>query len=98
MTVEHRVLFDLSDIRALVFECTRDTCQAHARLSVSPDVTDTVKLLQCPSCGARWLADDPDYGDVTGGAFGRLVLALASARKARSSTFRMRLEFAEPKA
>lgn len=95
MTVEHRLLLGLADIVAITFECAHEGCGV--RLSVSPDATDTGRLLQCPSCGGLWLANDSDLGQTNVGVTGRLLSAVARLRNAQPKGFRLHLEFAEPK-
>ena len=54
MTVEHRYVIALNDIRAVVFECKNKECGA--RISVRPStVLNANTLFECPSCHKHWL-------------------------------------------
>jgi hypothetical protein len=50
MTIEHKIVVGLSDIKAVIFECTSTTCRA--RVSASPDKLQIPK--QCPACNEIW--------------------------------------------
>lgn len=97
MTVEHRLLFGLSDIVALSIECSK----CGIRLSMAPEKVQIDQLRQCHSCGSLWLANDEDTSAPRGGAYTVLLLALrrlAQAPKADALAvgFKLNLEFASP--
>lgn len=54
MTVEHRLLFGLADIRAITFECV----QCGIRLSIAPDKLKVTDVGKCPTCARQWLHAD----------------------------------------
>lgn len=52
MTIEHKIVVGLSDIKAVIYECTSPTCRA--RVSISPDKVQIPE--QCPSCNKGWMS------------------------------------------
>lgn len=96
MTVEHRVIVGLSDIRAITFECVK----CGARLSVAPGKVDTDTLRECPTCTAPWLTGTVGTGRVQQVPVTRFVDAIAPALVSEQHDeqgVRVLFEFAEPK-
>ncbi|MGA3052689.1 MAG: hypothetical protein ABSD63_00630 [Candidatus Korobacteraceae bacterium] len=89
MTVEHKIVVGLGDIKALIFECRK----CLTRVSVPVEEAKTPHA--CP-CGHQWL---PDYMEGTSGpklsAYQRFCSALKECRtlQANGSPFTVLLEF-----
>lgn len=49
MTSESRLIIDLSDIRAIVFEC-----RCGARVNTPFPADRNPRITECPSCGESW--------------------------------------------
>src|SRR5687768_4054478 len=64
MTLEHRFVVGLKDIRAVVCECKN----CLARLSLKPDALQAMlrsdRLIQCPSCYHPWLTGRTNPGQM----------------------------------
>jgi hypothetical protein len=95
MTIEHKIVVGLDDIRAVIFECR----QCHTRVSMSP--TDAIDIpAQCPqrNCASVWItgraaAIKSDYEGSTSASI-NLVSAIGYIRKKNNgSAFRILLEF-----
>lgn len=92
MTVEHRVIVGLNDIKAVVFECRK----CHARISV---LAEDAKVPHCCPCGQQWT---PDYiGSVNAPklpAYQRFCSVLRECRtlQANGAAFMVLLEFEAP--
>jgi hypothetical protein len=102
MTVEHRLVFGLDDIVAVVFECRRQGCGA--RLSMVPSKIKLEHLRVCPACDAGWLSADVNtVRDAPVMSLARFVVQIAPAVLSEKEDkanlgVSVRLEFAEPKA
>jgi len=60
MTVEHRMIIGLDDIKAVTFECN----QCHTRVTMPPD--DIRIPHNCHRCDNAWIIGDPaNYTSVT---------------------------------
>lgn len=99
MTVEHRYVVGLGDIRAVTLECKTKTCRA--RVTVSTDKIETLLIgdRNCPACGCRWFS--PSTAIVENRTMG-VVKFLAALKAAQESEHedavgaRVLLEFNEP--
>lgn len=54
MTVEHRILLGIADLKAVVCLCTK----CGARLSIKPADIKVKSLESCPACGRSWVRLD----------------------------------------
>jgi uncharacterized paraquat-inducible protein A len=94
MTIEHKIVVGLDDIKAVIIECK----QCHAKVSLSPD--DLQIPARCPveRCASTWIkgqraAITNDY-EATTSAHINLVEAIAHIRaKKNGAAFRILLEF-----
>jgi hypothetical protein len=79
MTLEHRMVVGLGDIRAVTLECKK----CGARLTLSPEKLTERSLNQCPMCRDIWL--EPTHVSTTTHAseFLRFLLLLGDAQKAQ---------------
>jgi len=91
MTIEHKIVVGLKDIKAVIFECANPTC--HARLSVSPD---KIRIpTQCQNCNAAWMGRErKSFQDDTSQQM-NFVNALGNIRllEENGAPFRILLEF-----
>ncbi len=56
MTIERKIIIDLEDIRAVVFECI--SCLS--RVSIPPQTRGNTRIPnECPQCSAKWSTLDP---------------------------------------
>lgn len=93
MTFENRIVFDLSEVKAVIFECA--TCGA--RVAFVPRSTDLRPPEQCPS-GHHWGWNvDTGYAS-TGSPFRALLSALARLQDPLIGKmgFRLLLEINKP--
>jgi hypothetical protein len=96
MTIEHKIVVGLSDIKAVIFECANANC--HARVIVSPDNIHIPK--QCPACNEGWISIEKSFQSDTSQEK-NFVDALAKLRvlEAKPLPFKILLEFEdEPRA
>ena len=77
MTLEHRMVVELGDIRAITFECKK--CKA--RLTLSPEKLTDRSLNQCPMCREIWLEPTPVSTTTQASELLRFLLLLGIARK-----------------
>jgi hypothetical protein len=96
MTVEHRTIVGIDDIRAVTFQCSACT----TRLTIPADSLRGVPR-QCTSCNAVWWRGDEMATHVsTSGpaamAFIQAIGTLAIMMREQKDTFRIFLEFDVP--
>ena len=84
MTIEERVIADIGDIEAVVFQCSK----CAARVTRDPKNPGTIPY-QCGQCNTTWLPERSNEEHVTN----RLLLDIASYRRGVSDGFIVRLEF-----
>jgi predicted RNA-binding Zn-ribbon protein involved in translation (DUF1610 family) len=91
MTVEHRIVVDLSDIKSVSFECT----SCHAVITASPD--KAVLPAQCDQCGTVAMKFDTLHR-TSSSPEQALLSALAAIRKQQpgKSLFTIRFDFEAP--
>jgi hypothetical protein len=77
MTVEHRIVVGLGDIRAVTLECK--TCGA--RLSLAPEALTRNNLWKCPSCPAEWVSDSTTDTRIFTSDLAMFLLKLQSSRE-----------------
>jgi transcription elongation factor Elf1 len=95
MTVEHRFIAGLKDIRAVTFECKK----CSARLSVEPDKMGTTTFANCPSCNQEWFDLETGDGRALVSPMAALVRSLVKSREMqeqKSVGVRILLEFDDP--
>ncbi|HTR78837.1 MAG TPA: hypothetical protein VMH39_12030 [Gemmatimonadaceae bacterium] len=80
MTVEHRVIVGLGDIRAVVLECKK----CGARLRLSPEKVTDGHLGRCPSCREDWLSLVMRSGDAWQSRSVAFLLSLSAARESQA--------------
>lgn len=98
MTIEHKFVAGLDDIKAVIFECR----QCRTRVSMSP--ADVHIPRQCPAelCGSAWIVGQPasvtsDF-EASTSAHLNFVASIGHIRKRNGAAFRILLEFdSEPK-
>ena len=92
MTLEHKIVVGLGDIKAVIFECRAGNCRA--RLTVS---TEKMRIpTECPYCSKTWISGEqkssfqPETSQQTA-----LIDALEKVKvlEANGATFRILLEF-----
>jgi hypothetical protein len=91
MTVEHKIVVGLDDIKAVSFECK----QCRTRVTMLPD--DIRVPYRCQKCDAVWIVGDPSsYQGVTSPHM-NFVNAIGQIRKqlANGAPFKILLEFNE---
>ena len=94
MTIEHKIVVGLSDIKAVIFECR----QCRTRVSMAPDGINVPQ--RCPKTGCdspAWIVGKPagmtsDYEGSTS-AHLNFVSAIGHIREHNGATFRILLEF-----
>src|SRR5260370_42191467 len=94
MTIEHKIVVGLDDIKTVIIECK----QCRTRVSMSPDGIQV--SLKCPieSCGSAWIKGAPvgitsDY-EASTSAHTNLLAAIGYIRnKKNGAAFRDLLEF-----
>lgn len=98
MTVEHKVVLGLGDVRAIVCECAH----CGARLSMAPESVAPQKLANCPACGMWWMRTDTTQGNDYLTPELALVAALKTVRDPKSGNppngVRILFEFDAPRA
>lgn len=77
MTVEHRLVVGLGDIRAVTLECKH----CGARLSHSPEGLKRGDLWKCPSCHRDWLSDSLVHSQRPTSDLALFLLTLSASRK-----------------
>lgn len=97
MTVEHRYLVELIDVRRLTFECKK----CRTRMSIAPtDQLYAENGRQCPHCGTQWWAPAvPRPATLTMNHLIELLLSLPAVITADDATYgcRVFLEVDEPR-
>jgi hypothetical protein len=94
MTIEHKIVVGLSDIKAVIFECR----QCRTRVSMAPDKIDVPPRCPKGSCdGPAWIVGKPaemtsDYEGSTS-AHLNFASAIGYIRKHNGAAFRILLEF-----
>jgi hypothetical protein len=76
MTVEHRMVVSLSEIRTLTLECKK----CHARLSTTPEDVGRFGLATCPACLHPWISESTTTARTRTAALAVLLGALPAAR------------------
>lgn len=97
MTIERRMIVGIDDIKAVTFECSKCTGRIPIAISSLRDVPQ-----QCPSCNeVWWRINDFSTHVTTSGppamAFIQAVRVFAAMIRDKKDTFRILLEFQEPK-
>jgi len=92
VTVEDRLVVDLSDIRTVRIECTA----CGASINVNPEKWPDVPF-NCPGCNLSWHigTHTPDYRAVN--SFRVAFMGLVALTKANQLPYRIRLETDTPK-
>ena len=80
MTVEHRLVVGLGDIRSVTLECKA----CGARLSLLPDALTRNNLWRCPSCSVMWVSDSVTNSQIFTSDVAMFLLSLASSRKTQA--------------
>lgn len=98
MTVEHRMIVGINDIKAVTFECLN--CKT--RITVQADSLRDVPRV-CGSCNTVWWAstDTTAYVSTSAPAPLALIQAIVTMNiliREKKETFRVLFEFDEPKA
>lgn len=73
MTIEHRILVGLGDLKSITCECRA----CGLRLSIAPAKLQVMKLRECPACPEPWLDLAPKTGDCYRLPLPSLVAAIA---------------------
>ncbi|SRR5712692_2574940 len=99
MTVEHKIVVGMEDLRSVIFECKNAQQNCKSRVGVSPDRGRNPP--QCPNCGAEWVKYPLAPIEVNGTDFTKFIELLAAIRKQGAASsewpkFRILLEFDEP--
>lgn len=103
MTVEHKLVVGLEDIKGIVFECRNQERHCSSRVHVSPD--ESRIPTRCPSCGVEWLPlDKLAEIKTTSSTWLNFVQAIGTLRarevapsvEAVRPKFRILLEFDDP--
>ena len=97
MTIERRMIVGIDDIKAVTFECSK----CGARMPIAVGSLREVPQ-QCPSCNEVWWRsnDFPTHVSTSGPAataFIQAVRVSAAMIRDKTDTFRILLEFEEPK-
>ena len=97
MTIERRMIVGIDDIKAVTFECSK--CGARTPIAVG-SLREVPP--QCPSCNEVWWRNNDFTTHVTTSgpvatAFIQAVRVLAAITGDKKDTFRILLEFDEPK-
>jgi hypothetical protein len=93
MTLEHKVVVGLDDIKAVTLECN----QCHVRLTMFPE---EIKIPHnCRHCDATWVYGNPSQHQSSTSAILNFVNAIGIIRKQMQAgnPFTILLEFDEPK-
>lgn len=89
MVIEHRAVFDLEDIKSVVFECSN--CGGRFAVPANQSVSER-SLLECHYCRTEW-----HWEEFKARPFTEFMAALRQVTRfqetAESRPFRMRLEF-----
>ena len=99
MTVEHKLVVGLGDLKAIVFACRHQGCTARA--VISPEQAKVPE--HCPGCGREWMrASLLGEIKVTSSTYVNLVEGIGKIRAHEAEAgngplFRILLEFDEPK-
>lgn len=83
MTIEHRMLVGLEDIRSIHIECKK----CGAKIVRSPDKTLNLPNA-CSACGADWPQTFGDNPPIV-----KLMILIASLRASQPETYRFSIEF-----
>jgi hypothetical protein len=94
MTIEHKFIVGLEEIKAIVFECV----ECKARIVLTPENVGNTPPNKCPRGHSwEWSMTD-EHRNVDGSSHVFFFRSLKNLRDAaRSETFRILLEFDEPK-
>ena len=74
MTIEHKIVVGLNDIKAVSLECSK--CQT--RITLAPDGIEVP--LQCPKCGKIWITGDPSGYQAVASPYVNFFTAIAKIR------------------
>jgi hypothetical protein len=93
MTVEHKIVVGLEDIKAVTFECR----QCGTRVSMSPAEIQIPRQCPAAACSSVWIMGKPagmtsDY-EASTSAHLNFVSAIGHIRKHNGAAFRILLEF-----
>lgn len=97
MTIERRMILGVDDVKAVTFECSK--CAARTPIGVG-SLREVPQ--QCPSCNEVWWRSNDFATHVTTSrpaatAFIQALRVLAAITRDKKDTFRIFLEFEEPK-
>jgi hypothetical protein len=97
MTMERRLIVGIDDIKAVTFECSK----CHARIPIAVSSLHEAPQ-QCPSCSEVWWRSNDFATNVTTSgppamAFIQAIRVSAAMIRDKKDTFRILLEFEEPK-
>ena len=91
MTGERRLIFDLSDIKTVIYECG----DCHGRLAVPVDLTiHGDKMVHCTYCNKSWFSDYTKASPYQG--ILEAIQKVKQLEAAGAVPFSTRLEFDEP--
>lgn len=76
MTLEHRLIVGLEDIKAVTLECKK----CGARLSTSPDEVQDYTLYKCGACMHPWLSDSTKHAHLRTATLAVFIGSLSGAR------------------
>lgn len=97
MTIEHRLIFELTDIKAITLECNR--CKGR----FVQDPKRELKLhANCPICTVEWFVEPTGGLDRAPSAYLALMVSIGKlcqpdTKKLEKVGFTLRLEFDEPR-
>jgi hypothetical protein len=97
MTIERRMIVGIDDIKAVTFECSK--CDARTPIAVS-SLREVPQ--QCPSCNEVWWRSNDFLTHLTNSgpaatAFIQAIRVSTAMVRDKKDTFRILLEFEEPK-
>lgn len=94
MTVEHRFVVGLKDIRSVTLECKK----CGARLSIAPTPFGVAVVQNCPSCNELWLSASVTHGQYFVSPLTSFLQTLAKSLEQDDERINVRilLEFDEP--
>jgi hypothetical protein len=92
MTVEHKIVVGLDDIKAVTLECAK--CKT--RLTVPPDRITIPNRCPSPRCDQQWLSDIREHVSAPNSSYLQFCVALSELRSVTNHMpFTIRLEFEE---
>jgi hypothetical protein len=89
MTIEHRIVVGLGDIKAVSLECNK----CHTRITLIPDGIEVPP--QCPKCGKIWISGDPSGYQAVASPYVNFFAAIGKIRTLleNGAPFKILLEF-----